>query len=174
MKRSAPLMLFVAAATFCGSYVAAQSTWTDRGGPVGGSPCDIFSLISGPYAAAPGTTNGIPGVPQVGETYQITATGPGTGTIRLVGDAGGVVTFAGPGTVPVTLTYTVTSPTPPPGAIGVGFFFDAGAGTVNIAASCSRISVPTLNRWGIAALLGLGALGGIGALFLRRRRLLSK
>jgi hypothetical protein len=74
----------------------------------------------------------------------------------------------------VTLTYTVTNPTPPPGAIGVGFLFDAGSGTVDIAASCSRISVPTLNHWGIAALLGFGALGGIAALFLRRRRLLSK
>ncbi len=129
----------------------------------GGNVCSQFASLSGTFTATPGFTNGIVGTPQFGDTYRIAVTGPGTGTFRIVGNAVGTVTFAGPTTVPGSLAYTVTGAAPP-AAIGVGFLFDAGAGSVTIGASCGPQQIPALDRWSLLALIGVLALGGIVAL----------
>ena len=149
--------------------IAQSSGWSTRGAPAGG-PCQNFSLLSGTVTAAAGLTSGIVGPVQVGETYQVSVAGPGTGTFRIVGDPAGAVTYAGPANVPASLSYTVNTATPPAGAVGVGYFFTAGAGTVTITASCARGGIPTLDTWSRALLGLLVALGGVaGVAFMRRR-----
>ena len=132
--------------------------------------CSNFALLSGSGPASAGFTNGISGVADVGETYTISVSGPGTGSFRLVGDSSGTITYAGPASVPGTLTYTFTSP-PSPSAEGVGFYFDSGSGQVTITASCAAAmpaatAVPSLSLWGM---LVFGLLLVLGALLMRFR-----
>lgn len=167
--RERAIRVFAVVTLAAATAVSAQSSgWTQRGQGV--DVCTSFPLISGTIVAAAGATAGIVGLPGVGEIYQISVTGPGTGTFRIVGDAAGAVTYAGPANVPATLSYTVTSSTLPVGAIGVGYFFSAGAGNVTIAASCSRAAVPGLGAWGSGLLGLLVALGGLAGVALVRRR----
>lgn len=158
---SAAMLVIGAAAAQAQSQV-----WPSFGGQ-GGSPCATFGTISETFTAAAGATNGIVGTPQPGETYTVTVTGPGTGTFRIVGDGGGVVTYAGPTSVPGSLSVTFTGG-PAPGAIGVGYFFDTGAGTVTLTATCSVFqSVPANDRTALVLLVVLGGLAGLIALRLR-------
>lgn len=162
-----PLLLSLIATLACASALAQSSAWSGtRGQAI--TPCSQFASLSGTIPSLPGATNGIFGVPQVGETYTIAVTGPGTGTFRIVGDPSGTITYAGPTTVPGTLTFTVTG-APPPTAAGVGYFFDAGTGTVTLGATCGAFSVPAGNFPGVALLVGLTALVAIAALFRRRK-----
>lgn len=161
------IVLSALAALACASAFAQSTSWTIRGGQ-GGSTCGQFASLSGTFAVNAGTTNGIFGTPQPGETYTIAVTGPGTGTFRIVGDPAGAITYAGPTTVPGTLNFQVTGALPP-GAAGIGFFFDAGAGTVTLGASCGAFSVPAGNLPGLALMVGLTALLAIAALFRRRK-----
>jgi hypothetical protein len=146
-----------------GLAFAQGGRWDDLARPKGiqlpGSPCGSFATLSSTFQAAPGFTNGIFGVPLPGEVFRVNVVGPGTGTFRIVGDPAGALTLAGPATVPGTLVFTAPY-TPPPTLAGVGFFFDAGAGTVTLGASCSPPQVPALNRWGLLALILALALGG--------------
>lgn len=153
------------------SALAQSGNWSGRGGqgPGGGDTCAQFSLLSSTLTAAPGITNGFFGVPQIGQTYTVAVIGPGTGTFRIVGDPAGAITYAGPTTVPGTLNFRVTAP-PPAGAAGIGFFFDAGAGTVTVGASCGASSVPAGNGWGTGILVGLTGLVALAALFRRRKQ----
>lgn len=161
-----PLLLSMLAALACASAFAQSNSWIGvRGQAI--STCAQFAALSGTYPAAPGTTNGVFGTPQSGETYTIAVTGPGTGTFRIVGDPAGAITYAGPTTVPGTLSFQFVG-TPPPGAAGIGFFFDAGAGTVTVGASCGAFSVPAGNGPGIAAMIALVALVALAALLRRR------
>jgi hypothetical protein len=113
----------------------------------------LFSLISGTFDVGPGATNGIPVLPSAGERFTISVSGPGSGSFRIVGDSGGVITFAGPASVPATLSYVATSSLPA-NTEGVGFYFDSGQGSVTLTASCQPAISPA------------PALGGRGMLFL--------
>ena len=79
MNRHIVLCSAIAAFALASSAVTAQSSgWTTRGIPAGGT-CQNFSQISATVTAAAGLTNGIVGPVQVGETYQVSVAGPGTG-----------------------------------------------------------------------------------------------
>lgn len=147
--------------------------WSGASAPTGGPPpgpiCPGFSALSTTTTAAPGVTNGSVGTTRGGEIYTISVSGPGTGTFRIVGDPAGTVTFAGPGNVPATLSYTATG-APPPGAVGVGYYFDAGAGTVTITASCNITPIPVNNPLGLAMLGLLLAVAGVFGVTAMRRR----
>lgn len=111
-------------------------------------------------------------MPQVGETYVVNVSGPGTGSFRIVGDSGGVITYAGPTSVPGSLSFTVTTP-PSPSAEGVGYYFDSGAGSVTLVASCTAAAAaatPAIGMWGMIALCLLLALVGMGFVSTKRIR----
>lgn len=172
-SRALPVM---AVALFASSTALAQSNWQQAparpAAPAAVSAvCTAFAGLSTTSAVAAGATNGMFGTPQVGETYVLSVSGPGSGSFRIVGDPAGAVTYAGPGTVPGVLSYSVTSSTPPAGAAGVGYYFDSGAGTVTITASCgpTPVATPAINRWGIAALGLLLALVGLWFSTVKRR-----
>jgi len=148
--------------------LAQDAGWAARGAASG--PCQSFFQLSGTVTAAAGLTAGIIGPVQVGETYQLTVSGPGSGTFRIVGEPTGAVTYAGPANVPASLGYTVVNATPPAGAIGVGYLFNAGAGTVTISASCTRGGIPSLDAWSRTLLGLLLALCGVLAIAFMRRR----
>ncbi|MBS0438248.1 MAG: hypothetical protein JSS33_02455 [Proteobacteria bacterium] len=123
--------------------------------------CTNFSGISFTGAVAPGATNGMVGTPQVGEIYTITVSGPGTGSFRIVGDAAGALTYAGPASVPGALSYAITASTTL--SQGVGYYFDSGSGTVTLTAACvATAATPALGAWGIVGLASLLALLGLG------------
>ncbi|QBB71129.1 hypothetical protein ELE36_12630 [Pseudolysobacter antarcticus] len=163
--------LFTSALVAGGALAASQPAvgWTNASPtPNGGSPqstCAAFSSLSATFTAAPGATNGIIGLPQLNDSYTISVSGPGTGSFRIVGDGAGVVTYAGPASVPGTLTYTVTNPVPPSGALGAGYYFDSGSGTVTLTASCGTVSqLPSISTWGMSLMALLLAVGGAVAL----------
>ncbi|MDN5924867.1 MAG: hypothetical protein L0H70_07700 [Xanthomonadales bacterium] len=139
--------------------------------------CSAFpGTISTTTTAAAGVTNGEVGTPAVGETYTISIAGPGSGTFRMVGDAGGLVTYAGPASVPASLNYTVTSATLPAGAQGVGYYFDSGTGTVTITATCSAAAavatpVPATEPFALWLLALLLLIGGTWLTRARRGKL---
>ena len=95
------------------------------------------------------------------------ATGTGTGTWRIVADAGGVTTLTAGGVFPGGLTYVVpASPIPP----GVGFFVDTYVGNGDtITGTCTgpANSIPTLSEWAQIVLVML--LGMFGFAAYRRR-----
>jgi len=159
------------AAVTCSTAVS--STWLHPRAPSStaeSSVCAQFSVLSGDYTAAPGSTNGYYGTPQPGEQFKMTFSGTGSGSFRIVGDPAGAVTLSGPAAAPGTLTYTAGS-SPVPGAPGIGFYFDSGEGSLTLQASCRSPShpAPALGARGLAVLGGLLAL--VGATFVRRARL---
>lgn len=115
--------------------------------------CPLTSNLSATGLTAP-TTNGNFGTLNAGAVVTMTTTlgTATTGTFRIVGDPGGVVTLAGPATIPSTLTYVGTG-TLPAGSVGVGYYIDTSNGTVNITASCAYSSepVPTLSTYALFA-----------------------
>lgn len=159
------------AAVTCSTALSAQ--WLNPRVPSATSastPCTEISSISGDYDLGEGNyTNGIFGTPQAGERFRFTFSGAGSGSFRIVGDPGGVVTLAGPTAAPGTLVYTAGT-TFPSNAVGVGFFFDSGQGIVTLSASClaNARPAPALGAPALALLGGLIALAG--ACLARRRR----
>ena len=163
MKLHRVLLVAAAIAASASSAEAAQS-WVRPNRPTtiaASQACASFSLISETFDVSAGITNGIPVLPQSGEVFTISVSGPGTGSFRIVGDSGGTVTFAGPTSVPGTLTYVANAPFPT-GTIGVGYFFDSGAGTVTLTATCRAVptQAPTLGNWGLLALGAILAFAG--------------
>ncbi len=139
----------------------AATTWDAPARPAvpkASATCASFDTLSVTANLAAGFTNGIPAIPEAGETYTISVAGPGTGSFRIVGDAAGTVSFAGPASVPGTLVYTIPSGPLPVGTQGVGFYFDSGAGDVTISAVCSAspVAVPASSlgtQWLLGGLL---------------------
>lgn len=170
MKRYLLSSFFTSALVAGGALAASQPVagWTNATSlaPNGlQSTCAGFSRLSSTFPAAPGATSGVGGLPQLNDSYTISVSGPGTGSFRIVGDGAGVVTYAGPTSVPGTLNYIVTNPVPPSGAFGIGFYFDSGSGTVTLTASCSTVSqLPSINTWGMSLMALLLAVGGVVAL----------
>ncbi len=168
MKRYLLSTFFTSVLVAGGALAASQPTtgWNNAASPApnGSLPrntCPGFSSLSSTFTATAGKTDGIVGLPQVNDTYTISVSGPGTGSFRIVGDGAGVVTYAGPTSVPGTLSYTVSNPVPPVGAAGVGFYFDSGSGTVTLTATCSTVSqLPSINTWGMSLMALLLAVGG--------------
>lgn len=155
---------------------AAQTTgWIRPSAPTAAgqsSVCASFHFISGTVDANSGPTNGMYGVPLVGEVYTVTVTGPGAGSFRIVGDSSGAVTYAGPAAAPGTLAFTVGSAPPPSGAFGVGYFFDSIVGTLTVTASCigPSAAAPAVGAPGKTTLILLLAIFG-GAFAVRRKRI---
>jgi LPXTG-motif cell wall-anchored protein len=90
------------------------------------------------------------------------------GSFRIVGDPGGTITLAGPSAIPGTLRWNGTPL--PPGSLGIGYFIDtATGGTVNLTASCTLQSIPSLSENMLMLLGGMLLLAG-GAVVLARRR----
>ncbi len=174
MKRAARFgFAGLIAVLFSGVVLAGSGQWqlpNNAQAMTASDVCSNFSTISFTGTVGAGATNGYIGVPAVGETYTISISGPGTGTFRLVGDAGGTITYAGPTSVPGTLTYTFNS-APPPSAEGVGFYFDSASGDVTLTASCAAalpaaMVVPSLSLWGM---LAFGLLLVLGVFLMRLR-----
>ena len=125
-------------------------------------------FISGQVTES-GNTSGNFGSFTAGDTFTFIATGNGTGTWRVVGDPGGIITYASGGAFPGTLVYTI-----PAGqsADGMGFYVDSYTGEGDtITGSCGEPSrsVPTLAFWTRMLLvlsLGLAAI----AVFRRKQR----
>jgi hypothetical protein len=167
MKRYLLSGIFISALVAGGALAASQPAtgWTNAVSPTPNgatlSTCIRFSGLSTTLNAAAGATNGVFGAPQLNDSYTISVSGPGTGSFRIVGDGSGVVTYAGPTSVPGTLSYTVSNPVPPVGAIGIGYYFDTGSGTVTLTASCTKVSqLPSINTWGMSLMALLLAVGG--------------
>ena len=168
------MMPVLAGMLIASSAALASSQWksgTRPAAPTASNVCNSFSGISRTFTAVAGATNGIPGTPLVGETYVVSVSGPGSGSFRIVGDSGGVITYAGPASVPASLSFTVTVP-PSPTAEGVGFYFDSGSGSVTLVASCTAAATaaPAIGMWGMAALCALLALVGAGFVATKRIR----
>ena len=162
------------AAVTCSTALSAS--WVQPRAPLAtgeSSICAQFSILSGDYTAAAGSTNGYYGTAQPGEQFTMTFSGTGTGSFRIVGNPAGTITLSGPGPAPGTLTYTEGS-SPAPGAQGIGFYFDSGEGSLTLQASCrSPIThpAPALGARGLALLAGLLVLVGVSfARRVRRRR----
>ena len=165
MKMHRVFLVVAAVAASTASAEAAQSlNWVRPNGPTtiaASQTCASFSLISETFDVSAGITNGIPVLPQAGEVFTISVSGPGTGSFRIVGDPAGTVTFAGPTSVPGTLNYTASTPFPN-GTVGVGYYFDSGSGTVTLTATCRAVptQAPTLGTWGLLALGAILAFAG--------------
>jgi hypothetical protein len=119
--------------------------------------CNSYN-ISGPVSG-PGSTNGTFGDVLAGDTFTFNATGNGTGTWRIVGDGGGIITYTSGGTFPGTLSYTFPADET---GIGIGFYVDTYTGNGDtISSFCGdgeAVGVPTMTSWSqilMVALLGL-------------------
>ena len=161
----------IIAAAALTSTAAQSATWVQPKGPAAASEsatCAFFSSISGTFDIGPGATNGIPVLPSAGERFTISVAGPGSGSFRIVGDAGGLITFAGPANVPATLSYVATSSLPA-NTQGVGFYFDSGQGSVTLTASCQEAISPAPALGGRGMLLLGALLALVGGTFGSRR-----
>jgi hypothetical protein len=123
--------------------------------------CGDFSGLSGTIFVIHGTTYGITGTPNPGDTFTLVFT-LGTShaaSVAMVGNGLGSPVLAGPASVPTTLTYTVPAEGLPAGSIGVGFYFVTGdEGSINIEASCGKGAVA-----GCDVLMGLPSTSVVGA-----------
>ena len=131
--------------------------------------CANYAPFSG-NVTGPGSTGGKLGAAAPGDTFMLVASGPGTGTWRIVADPAGATTLTPGGVFPGTLFYVV----PAGGSTtGVGFFVDTYAGNgTTITGSCQGPAngIPTLSAWAQMALAMLLGIFGFAAYRLRRTR----
>ena len=148
----------------------ASAVWAQPA-PSAGDVCSTINNLSQTGLIA-GSTNGVVGATLAqGEVITMTATlGTATdGTFRIVADAGGAITLAGPSPIPGTLRFGGVPL--PAGAQGIGYLIDtATGGTVNITASCALLAIPTLSENMVMLLGAMLLLTGAAVLVRRRSR----
>jgi len=152
------LIVFIVAV----AVLAAPSKTPARAQASLSSVCTDFSELSGDRSVISGTTGGINGTPNPGETFTLVVTPVRSrlATVAMVGSGSGSPVLAGPGDVPTTLTYTVPASGLPGGSVGVGYYFTFGdEGLVHIEASCTgNAAVP-----GCDVLMALPSTSVVGA-----------
>ena len=167
----------IAAATLGLTFVsmtqaATGGTWRSGPTPAAFGDCGVLNaILAAGDIEGVGGTNGQFGSFSHGDVITVTVglAGASSASFRIVGDPSGLVTLAGPSTVPGTLTYTVTGSLPS-GSGGIGYYIDSVNGqAVTVGGSC-RDAPRTVPAWTAGVGLGVSmALGLIGLAAWRRR-----